>query len=453
MITGQPTDHQTAHSGFDLIVGNPPFLNQLESATVSQRQVAALIGHTSHGVIRNYADLSATFLHSSTRLLAGRGALAMVQPQSLLAAKDAQRVRQAVLHDHTLTHLWISNEHVFVGASVFTCAPTLRAGGPRCTDVHLSTKGSIEQLPSERTDMDDLAVAETWSPLAATANGIPSIHLSTTSTLGDIASATADFRDQYYGLDGFLIETATIPTAGFDESMYPKIVTTGLIDLAQLLWGERTTRILKKKWEAPRIDRAAMREHGALGDWMTQRLVPKVLMATQTKVLEIYVDERGELIPSLPLLTIMPLEAADIWQVAAAVASPVATAWAMRTYAGTALSADAIKLSAKQIVKAPLPTNQECWDRASVMLEHAHQAKEPLDRENCLREFAQTSIESYELPEEATRELLVWWLARAGIPEEHPSAGKFVTFGLGQFASEWSVTDKDGNPVEIPTGD
>ena len=34
----------------------------------------------------------------------------------------------------------------------------------------------------------------------------------------------------------------------------------------------------------------------------------------------------------------------------------------------------------------------------------------------------------------------------------HSSIGKFCCQGPGQFASEWSVTDKDGNPVDIPDG-
>ena len=37
--------------------------------------------------------------------------------------------------------------------------------------------------------------------------------------------------------------------------------------------------------------------------------------------------------------------------------------------------------------------------------------------------------------------------------ETHPSAGRFCDSGLGEFMSNWSVTDKDGNPVEIPTDD
>ena len=35
----------------------------------------------------------------------------------------------------------------------------------------------------------------------------------------------------------------------------------------------------------------------------------------------------------------------------------------------------------------------------------------------------------------------------------HSSIGKFCCIGPGQLTSEWSVTDKDGNPVEIPTED
>ena len=33
--------------------------------------------------------------------------------------------------------------------------------------------------------------------------------------------------------------------------------------------------------------------------------------------------------------------------------------------------------------------------------------------------------------------------------ENHPSAAKFVDFGLGAFSSTWSVTDKDGKPIKL----
>ena len=400
-------------AGFDVILGNPPFLNQLESATVSSRRLSQLLKYRTDGVIRGYTDLSATFLQVSSELLRPKGRMSLVQPQSLLAARDAKPARQAILKKNSLTDLWVSNEHVFEDANVYTCVPTLQADGPRQVKLKKTTRAGIEPLPSEVVDMDTLSTQETWSQLAAAANGLPDLVLSEASPLSEIAEATADFRDQFYGLDGFLIETSAIDPDQLNDEAFPRIVTTGLIDLAELKWGATTTRILKTKWEAPRVDRQGMEERGELGYWLTNRLVPKVLMATQTRIVEVIADAEGELIPSLPLITIMPRNSDDLWRIAAAVASPVTSLWALRMFAGAALHADAIKLSAKQTALIPLPIQEQAWNESAELFQQAQHAEDAESRVPSLKSYATRIVEAYGLDRESQQEILDWWLARA----------------------------------------
>jgi hypothetical protein len=75
--------------GFDAVVGNPPFLNQLESATASGRGVNALHRALAQGTLRPYTDISAAFLYRAAQLTSPGGYVGLVQPQSLLAARDA----------------------------------------------------------------------------------------------------------------------------------------------------------------------------------------------------------------------------------------------------------------------------------------------------------------------------------------------------------------------------
>ena len=415
-------------TGFDCILGNPPFLNQLETATATVGARARIVRLRSGGAVAGYTDLSATFLDFSVRAVARGGRVALVQPQSLLAARDAAPVRAAVLDDASLAALWISNEHVFPGASVFTCAPVLERGGPRRRPVARFVGARFTPLPDAIVDHDELAAAETWSHLAAAASGIPELSLDGHATLATLADATADFRDQYYGLDGFLVEDAEVPPADRTPERFPPLVTTGLIDLAECRWGTASTRVLKRKWLAPRIDRLRMARDGTLEPWIAARSRPKILLATQTRILEAFVDSAGTLVPSLPLITVVPHRPDDLWKVAAALASPVATAVAFCRYAGAALSVDAIKLSAAQVLRLPLPGESDAeramFTRGADELRRAHEATTAADRLAELQAFGHTMARAYGLPESQAAEVERWWTARLDAPDQEECDGE-----------------------------
>ncbi len=402
--------------GFDVIVGNPPFLNQLESSTASDRGPAAILRARSGGAIRGYADVSAAFLLLSVSITRPGGRVALVQPQSLLASKDAGPARAEVLRHGALCSLWVSNAHVFDGASVFTCAPTIHVGGPRCRALRRSAGREFRPLLTIEIDTDALAQEETWAHLAAASMGVPEIRVASAALVGDMASSTADFRDQYYGLDGFLVEDAQLEgRSGARDASHPPLVTTGLIDLAQCRWGTTVTRILKRRWQAPRIDRARMNAQGTLGAWIDQRLIPKVLIATQTRVVEAFVDADGRYVPSIPLISVFPEHPEQIWRLAAALASPVCSALAMQRYAGAALHADAIKLSARQVLKLPLPSDASAWSDGETEFRGAQLSGSDGARAERLIRFGAAMCRAYALSTDDTNSVTRWWERRVGI--------------------------------------
>ena len=180
--------------------------------------------------------------------------------------------------------------------------------------------------------------------------------LAGTDRLGQIASATAGFRDQFYGLAPYVIDLRTA-----DDHAFPRLVTCGVIDPGQCAWGQRSLRFAGKRYEHPRVDLAAMTDN-PLRRWVADRLVPKVVLATQTKVLEAAVDVDGTWIPSTPVIAVhAPPD--QLFRVAAVLLAPPVSAWASSVYAGVALTSDAIKLSARQVLEIPLPTTVAAWER------------------------------------------------------------------------------------------
>jgi hypothetical protein len=253
------------------------------------------------------------------------------------------------------------------------------------------------------------------------------VALTDAGTVDALADATADFRDQYYGLAGFLVDDDELsPGERARSDDFPPIVTTGLIDLAECRWGAAPTRILKTAWRAPRIDRRRMDAGGALGPWIRARLIPKVLLATQTRVMEVFVDVAGRYVPGIPLITITPTSPERLWHIAAAIASPVCSALALRNYAGAAMNADALKLSARQALRLPIPPESSDWDAAARHFREASAAVDKPARLRALRVMGQATVRAYRVPAEQQEPLLAWWwnrLTGRKLEEDH---GKYV---------------------------
>ena len=306
-------------ASYDAVVGNPPFLNQLRTATVREASVEG---------VGPYTDTSAVFLLRSAGLVRDGGRVGLVQPLSVLAARDAAPVREALDRDGGLVSLWASDRPVFDGTPVLTCAPVWERG----------RAGSGEE----------------WSARAAPAFGIPAVSLSTDhGVLGDLGPCTADFRDQYYGLVPFVREAASGAVGRGEVAL----VTTGLIEPAECRWGRSPTRFAKQRYVAPVVDLDALRADGSLASWAESRLVPKVLVATQGAVLEAVVDVDGAWLPSVPTLVCTP-PPDRLWHVLAVLLAPPVVALAAASYLGTGLSARSVKLSAKQLAALPLPADR-----------------------------------------------------------------------------------------------
>jgi len=385
------------HGGFDLVLGNPPFLNQLELASALDARAKALLGYAMPGAIAGYTDLSAVFLAVWAGRIRHEGRIAMVQPVSLLAARDAGGVRATLSETCLLESLWLSDTHMF-DASVFVCVPALRSSKPTGTLLRRFKGEQFTEL--EPRAVDSLQDVDTWAVLMS-----ESIEAKTSSSLlGEFCSITADFRDQYYGLIPFVKEDDG--TGG-----RPRLLTTGLVDPAHVLWGETHTRFGKQRWDAPVVDTSSLHAEGSLSHWATSRLVPKLVVASQTKVIEAVVDDKGQYLPSVPLLTLVPHDDSLMWHLLAVLLSPYASHWAYSNFQGAGMNTEAIKVSAKQLTSMPMPSRQTAWDLGARHAEHAMKAATDVVRDAELLAMARAMNVAYGVGDD----LLLWWAKRLGV--------------------------------------
>ena len=393
--------------GFDVVIGNPPFLNQLETTTAQSKELATFLKRRYPGVAKGYADTAVIFAELSSQVVRAEGGrFGLVQPASILASADTKGARRSLTNRGTLETLWAAREGVF-DASVRTCAIVFRNGEePSTTELRRFTGLDFRALVPLRTNTGEIAGMETWAPLIADGFGIPRVDLDESQTMSAVLSATADFRDQYYGLVGFVEDANGRVPDGVNTAA---LITTGLIDPVELHWGNRSTKFNKTDYTAPLVDLNRLRSESDLGDWAANRLVPKLLLATQTRVIEVVVDEAGVLLPSVPVITVTT-HGISLWHAAAALMSPPITAWAAARYMGAALNIDALKLSASQVLSLPLPARSVTWDTAAAMVRDASRASSPQKRTHTLQVACSLMCDAYGVTD--ADQLKAWWRGR-----------------------------------------
>lgn len=305
---------------FDLVIGNPPFLSQMSAATTR--------GGRSRFGGGPYADTAAEFLALATHLADARGRVAFVLPQSLLATRDTAAIRSWVHERASVRHCWWADRSVF-DAHVRTCALVLERGVPQ-GPIRRSHGPTFAEAPT-------VSWAGSWAALLL--HTPVEVERADGPVLGDVATFAVDFRDQYYGLVG----------AVGDDVDGPPLVTSGLIEPGRCLWGERPVTFAKQRFAAPRValDRLSPRMH----DWAQRRLVPKILVANQTRVIEAVHDPEGAWLPSVPVITCVTGEPDRVLGV---LTEARTLAWVRHHAAGTGLSAQTVRLSPSLLAAVPL---------------------------------------------------------------------------------------------------
>lgn len=352
----------------ELVLGNPPFASPLRStkarSSADLPAAAAAFREQHRSELGPYADLAAMhLLNAAHRVAPTTGRLVMVLPQSMLAGRDAAPLREWLARELPLEDLWISGEKLF-DANVRVFAPILAR----------AAKGD----------------ATSWADAAAGEMGVPDPALpASNDVLGSMCEATAGFRDEYYGMAEACVE-------GEPDDERCRLATVGSVEPLEVLWGVVPTRFAKSLWERPVVDEAAIPPK--VRPWFERQRVPKVLVPTQARILEPFVDRDGSVIPITPLLTITAA-VDDLDRIAAVLLAPSVSAWAARRGFGAALSVNAIKLRAADVLDIPLPPDRQRWEEAAALVSHGPAA---LDR------IAGLMHEAYG----GTPELLAWWQKR-----------------------------------------
>lgn len=388
----------------DVVLGNPPFGSQLRGGAIrSAAQRRALAERFGLGPL-GYVDTAALFLVRSVELVGVGGRIALIVPDSLAAARSAAPLRRTLAERADLVDAWIGGGDVGFEAAVSVWAPIFERvaeGGARPRTVRrFDADGHVTDEAHRRPSDPD------WAPLVGDAPEFSDFAEfaspgADTPTVHTVATVTAGFRRQFYGLAPFVTDAGDGPSDGFE------LVTTGAIDPLHHR-RDAPTRFAGKTFVRAVVDLEALEARDVvLARWVRALTVPKVLVASQGRVIEAIVDEAGFLVPSTPVVAIVPAADTDvdIWMIAAMLTCPF-TSWLLRRRAaGTGLSPSGCRVSADFCGSIPLPSDRRAWRGAAVVAQRAARAAETGDGpgwQAALDEVGARMIEAYGGPGSAT---------------------------------------------------
>ena len=270
----RPRRRRPGAAPFDVVVGNPPYLNQLaaghQPAAVARAGAAALRRHgRAVPVARPCTPPGPT--------AGGSGSCC---PTRSWPRATRRRSAPPALAGARLDSLWWAGERGVRrrGAHVRrrrSCGASRRrpCAGPT---------GQRFDAAARRRRRTICAARPTWSHLVADAAGIP--------------TGAARRRRRPRPIWPRRRPTSATSTTGSsrhvtDAGDGPPLVTVRAPRRRPLRVGRAAGRFARRSFAAPRVDVAALPP--ALQAWATGRLVPKVLVATQTRVIEAVVDPSG----------------------------------------------------------------------------------------------------------------------------------------------------------------
>jgi hypothetical protein len=293
-----PFDYQTEfptifmQGGFGAVIGNPPYLNSVETTTRMSNLLNQWTRQHYHSA-RGAVDASILFQELGIRLNKPGGYSSMIVPNKFLSAPFGKAFRQfAASHCRLVAMADYSQARVFEDAAVYPITYALQ----RADENEELSEIEIQIGPSTaRSVRANLSKINTWSELFS-ANPELIVKICECSVpvseLFEIA-ASASASEAYNFFDAI--------TEGNPTTSKLPLVTSGSIDRYHHRWGEANTRYLKHDFAQPVLDINSKR---VSANRRRQYLSPKIIIAGMSRQLEAIYDD-GQLAGSVPTVQIL----------------------------------------------------------------------------------------------------------------------------------------------------
>jgi len=340
--------------GLDVVVSNPPFGSAITQDTARTELDHARYRKLFADVARGAYDISFLFAVAAVQALEAGGRYGLVMPRSSLSLSSGAGMRAAMMRLAPPEIIWAPDtSKLFDGADVFVALIVGERGGDpgqlRVSDSVPDEGGG----PADELRVVDRWPGDTWSaallaeyPLAGAVRdkGIELARLDGVTTIfGGAATGAA------YDLRPLVTEKGT----GL------KLVTTGLIDRYECLWGVSRCRYLKRDYSEPRWPALERTLPTSVRRASERQYAPKILVGGLSRVIEAVADPLGELGGVVSTWVVQPNEPGgnSLWLMEAFLNSPVLSLIYMTDFRGKELSGGNTTIGQRELRTLPIPAD------------------------------------------------------------------------------------------------
>ena len=338
-------DNEGNFQGFDIIIGNPPYIDSEKMVNEGMRNIRDFIAENYTTAKGNW-DIYIAFIEKGFSLLKASGGLIYITPDKWLSKSFGNETRSQFFEN--IKSILVCGRDVFESALVdsiitFFIKKTI-------TDIKVEKAENEEiyllnQIPKENIKppyfLDFL-----FSRNLALLTKLETNKL----TLSDFAECeNACATSDAYKLKPFLMNEAT---AAQDGDVYFQVVNTGTIGKYLSKWGVKEMTYLKDKYLYPAVLREEFR-HNFTNSYCVKSLKPKIIIKGLT-LLDGCIDVSGTVIPGKSTLVITGENLAFLKFVLAVINSKLSIFYISERYSASSYNAG-ITFSKEMINNLPVP--------------------------------------------------------------------------------------------------
>jgi hypothetical protein len=286
----QQFDWQTSFpqaAGFDLVLGNPPYLDSELMAThyLSWRTYCASHYQTATG---NW-DLFCVFIEKALQLCRTGGVTSLIVPNKLLSADYAGAAR-LLLSQTELSSIRDYTQIQVFDAAVYPIVYVAKNVRPReANSTRYEQMQTLERIGLSYPIHLPAASSQPWC-FGIQAHSDLIQHLEQFSKLGDLVTVTgAATVSEAYQLQPLIADRGTPNLRDSDPDL--RLINSGTIDRYRLLWGQKPLRYLGQIYQYPIVPQTVLHELPAKR--LQQAQQPKIIVAGMGLQLEAVLDQRG----------------------------------------------------------------------------------------------------------------------------------------------------------------
>lgn len=345
--------------GFDIVIGNPPYIDSESMTRNDPAQRAALTAQ--YSVAKGNWDLFVVFIEHAVRSLANGGTLSFIVPNKLIAAKYTETLRKYLLERSILTIRDYSRFKVFKEADVYpvvmVCSNTQDASN-KVTMATVSPDDISELLIQNEVDRGIFSSDIYWDRYFSPKDTLNLlIKMSKQKRLNRYCKTIlgASTVSEAYRIKEYIRDE----DAGSNSSKeVKKFINTGTIDPYTSKWATVKTQYIKQGYVRPVIsdeDIAKISETR-----LSQSKSEKIIIAGMSNKLEAIYDN-GEIIAGKSTSIILPNQLIDIeLKLLLAILNSRATSfWFFNYFKSLAMAGGYININQNELMQLPIPSFEE----------------------------------------------------------------------------------------------